>query len=89
MDHFQKRFHAGTTGGKVGAIFGVYNAGCFIGGPFGAFTMDRFGRRCGMVAGSVLIVAGSVLTSTATKLVQVGAEEGGQSEADKYSEARS
>ncbi|KAL1412442.1 hypothetical protein Q8F55_000187 [Vanrija albida] len=70
MDHFQRRFKSGTTGGKVGAIFGVYNAGCFVGGPFGAYTMDRFGRRAGMCAGSALIIAGSILTSTATELVQ-------------------
>lgn len=75
MKPFQDRFQPGTggqhgNGGKVGAIFGVFNAGAFVGAPCNSFVMDKWGRRAAQATGAVAIIVGTILTTTSTGIAQ-------------------
>ncbi|WOO80009.1 Lactose permease [Vanrija pseudolonga] len=71
MDYFQDRFHMGFTGAKVGGVFGSYVAANFISTPIAAIIMDKWGRRPAMISGSVMVIIGAVLATTATTLAQL------------------
>ncbi|KAL1412248.1 hypothetical protein Q8F55_003259 [Vanrija albida] len=71
MDFFQDRFHMGFTGGKVSAVFGSYVAANFISTPIAAIVMDKYGRRPSMIAGSIMVIIGAVIATTAKTLAQL------------------
>lgn len=71
MKPFQDRFKTGDTGSKVGGIFGTFNAGSMIGGPCNSYVMDKWGRRAAQAAGAIIIVVGTILTTTSHTLAQL------------------
>lgn len=49
------------SNGLIGATNGVFQAGAFFGILLGSWIMDRFGRRMGVVYGSVLCIVGGAV----------------------------
>lgn len=71
MSFWQKTFdNIGTTGPLIGAVFALYNVGCFVGGPVAAWVTDRYGRRVGMASGALVIIIGSVIATTSKHIEQ-------------------
>ncbi|KAK3393329.1 general substrate transporter [Podospora didyma] len=70
MKHFQNVFQTGTTGTQVSVIFSLYTVGSMVGAPFAAVLSDRFGRKKGMFAGSIVIIVGMIIISTANHVPQ-------------------
>jgi len=52
----------------VGLIVSLYEVGCFLGAVLTAFIGERFGRRKMMFAGSLIMIVGALLQSTAYTL---------------------
>ncbi|KAJ5798544.1 uncharacterized protein N7503_007840 [Penicillium pulvis] len=50
-----------NSNGLIGATNGVFQAGAFFGILLGSWIMDRFGRRMGVVYGSVLCIVGGAV----------------------------
>lgn len=46
-------------------------SGAMVGAPFAAVLSDRYGRRKGMFAGSVVIIIGMVIAATAKGVPQL------------------
>lgn len=65
MQQWHNYFDTGIGGSKVGAIFAMYMVGSIIGSFFAGPASDMFGRRVGMMIGSVFVIIGTILQSTA------------------------
>ncbi|XWW99209.1 hypothetical protein V2A60_007218 [Cordyceps javanica] len=65
MPQYQKYFHHSELGSATGIIFMIYTIGNMIGSLFTGPICDRFGRRVGMMTGSVLIMVGAVVQTAA------------------------
>ncbi|CAI7666577.1 hypothetical protein N7533_009771 [Penicillium manginii] len=70
MDHWQAIFKTGLTGSKVSVVTSLYTVGSIVATPFSAVISDKFGRRKCMFAGAWVIIAGSIIISTAMHLAQ-------------------
>ncbi|GAB1310672.1 Lactose permease [Madurella fahalii] len=70
MKTFQTKFGTGDTGPTVAAIFSLYPVGAMVGAPFAAVLSDWYGRKKGMFAGSIVIILGMIIISTASALPQ-------------------
>ncbi|EJP61917.1 Hexose transport-related protein, putative [Beauveria bassiana ARSEF 2860] len=65
MPQYQKYFHHNELGSATGIIFMIYTIGNMIGSLFTGPICDRFGRRAGMITGSVLIMVGAAVQTAA------------------------
>ncbi|EGX89046.1 hexose transport-related protein [Cordyceps militaris CM01] len=65
MPQYQKYFHHSELGSATGIIFMIYTIGNMIGSLFTGPICDRFGRRAGMMTGSVLIMVGAAVQTAA------------------------
>ena len=70
MKPWHDQFHVAMQGGGIGIIFAIYTIGSTIGALFAAEASDRFGRRFGMFTGSIFIVIGAVLETSASRTGQ-------------------
>lgn len=59
------KYNSGT-----GLVFSIYTVGQICGGLTSGYISDTFGRRMGMFVGCILIVIGSILTSSAHHIEQ-------------------
>ncbi|OAL32912.1 hypothetical protein AYO20_07703 [Fonsecaea nubica] len=57
-----------TAGDLIGATNGVYQAGAFFGIIANLFVMERWGRKAGVVAASVVSIFGSTLVAAAQNI---------------------
>ncbi|RSH91687.1 hypothetical protein EHS25_009056 [Saitozyma podzolica] len=65
MTQYQKYFHHSELGSSTGIIMMIYTIGNMIGSLFTGPICDNFGRRAGMMTGSVLIMAGAAVLTAA------------------------
>ncbi|KAJ9144181.1 Hexose transport-related protein [Pleurostoma richardsiae] len=65
MEQYQKYFHHEELGSSTGIIFMIYTIGNMIGSLFTGPICDFFGRRAGMMTGSVLIMGGAIVLTAA------------------------
>ncbi|CAE6416392.1 unnamed protein product [Rhizoctonia solani] len=65
MDHFHTFIGAGKVGSEIGIIITMYPIGQIIGCLFAAPVMDKFGRRGGMLCGSLIVLIGTLLLTAA------------------------
>lgn len=65
MTQYQTYFHHKELGAATGIIFMIYTIGNMIGSLFTGPICDYFGRRAGMMTGSVLIMAGAIVQTVA------------------------
>ncbi|KAH8883737.1 lactose permease [Thozetella sp. PMI_491] len=68
MNQFHDYFGVGKVGPQIGLIMAIYTAGQIVGSFFTGFALDTFGRRGGMVSGSLFIIVGAIVQSTSTSL---------------------
>lgn len=71
MTQFQKQMNSEATGWKVSVIASLYSAGSIIATPFAAMVSDRWGRKVGMISGSVGIIIGAIIATSAFGIAQV------------------
>ncbi|AEO70640.1 7b631b26-01bc-4e01-952b-bb8dd668b6a9 [Thermothielavioides terrestris] len=72
MEPFQEKFQTGgSTGSRVSVIFSLYTVGAMVGAPFAAVIADWYGRRKAMFAGSIIIIVGMIIISTASAFAQL------------------
>lgn len=64
MSQFHEYFDVGKVGPQIGLVMAIYTAGGVVGSFWTGFALDTFGRRGGMVCGSVCIIIGSIVQST-------------------------
>lgn len=64
--------HHGHGAGTISWVISVHIAGMFAFSPFIGAGMDRYGRRMGLLAGGVVMIAGAVLASVETASGPVG-----------------
>ncbi|KAH6700568.1 hypothetical protein BKA61DRAFT_636606 [Leptodontidium sp. MPI-SDFR-AT-0119] len=71
MDTYQNYFKVGKASQTTGIIMAIYNIGAipavFVTGP----VNDLFGRRWGMFTGSTVIIVGTCIQATATRVPQL------------------
>ncbi|KAM4057352.1 major facilitator superfamily protein [Hirsutella rhossiliensis] len=65
MSQYQDYFHQKELGSNTGIIFMMFTVGNMIGSLFTGPICDHFGRRIGMMSGSVLIVVGAAVQTAA------------------------
>ncbi|KAF8752571.1 General substrate transporter [Rhizoctonia solani] len=65
MDHFHTFIGAGKVGSEIGIVITMYPIGQIIGCLFAAPVMDRFGRKGGMLCGSLIVLIGTLLLTAA------------------------
>ncbi|CEJ82447.1 Putative Hexose transport-related protein [[Torrubiella] hemipterigena] len=65
MDAYKAYFHHTELGKATGIIFMIYTIGNMVGSLFTGPICDRFGRRAGMICGSVLIMVGAIVQTVA------------------------
>jgi MFS family permease len=65
MDPFHKFFGTEMEGASIGAVFALYSVGNILGCLVAAPASDAFGRRYGMVAGSIFVIIGAVIQAAA------------------------
>ncbi|KJZ76402.1 hypothetical protein HIM_04131 [Hirsutella minnesotensis 3608] len=65
MSQYQNYFHQRELGSSTGIIFMIFTIGNMVGSLFTGPVCDHFGRRVGMMSGSVLIIAGAVVQTAA------------------------
>ncbi|KAH8896870.1 putative hexose transport-related protein [Thozetella sp. PMI_491] len=65
MSQYQTYFHHTELGSSTGIIFMVYTIGNMIGSLFTGPICDYFGRRAGMLTGSVIIMVGAIVQTAA------------------------
>lgn len=65
MDAYKAYFHHTELGSATGIIFMIYTIGNMVGSLFTGPICDRFGRRAGMICGSVLIMVGAIVQTAA------------------------
>ncbi|KAF4976233.1 hypothetical protein FZEAL_7071 [Fusarium zealandicum] len=68
MQQWHDYFGVGKTGSTIGLVMAIYTAGQITGSFFAGFIVDTFGRRAGMISGSVFIIIGSIVQATAHPL---------------------
>lgn len=61
MTPFLKFFNLPSGGTQTGVFFSIYNIGGIVATPFVGPLVDMWGRRWGMVIGSIFIVVGSIV----------------------------
>ncbi|KAM3480096.1 hypothetical protein MY8738_005153 [Beauveria namnaoensis] len=65
MKSFRDRFNVGKTGPKLGYISAMYTVGTVVSLPFTGPACDFCGRRAGILLGSLIVVASTVLSALA------------------------
>ncbi|KAG5938540.1 hypothetical protein E4U53_007988 [Claviceps sorghi] len=65
MDQYKAYFHHTELGSSTGIIFMIYTIGNVTGSLFTGPICDHFGRRVGMMTGSVLIMVGAAVQTAA------------------------
>jgi len=70
MSHYQDVFHTGTDGQKVSVVVSLYTVGSMVAAPFSAVLSDMLGRRKCMFVGGWIIILGSIVITTSSKLGQ-------------------
>ncbi|KAG5982680.1 hypothetical protein E4U55_001525, partial [Claviceps digitariae] len=65
MDQYKAYFKHTELGSATGIIFMIYTIGNMIGSLFTGPICDHFGRRIGMMTGSVLIIIGAAVQTAA------------------------
>ncbi|KAK9443237.1 Lactose permease [Metarhizium brunneum] len=65
MDQYKAYFHHTELGSATGIIFMIYTIGNMVGSLFTGPICDHFGRRAGMMTGSVLIMIGAAVQTAA------------------------
>ncbi|KDN46946.1 hypothetical protein RSAG8_04023, partial [Rhizoctonia solani AG-8 WAC10335] len=65
MDHFHTFIGAGKVGSDIGLVITMYPIGQIVGCLFAAPVMDRFGRKGGMLCGSLIVLIGTMLLTAA------------------------
>ncbi|KAM3459005.1 hypothetical protein MY3296_000152 [Beauveria thailandica] len=65
MKSFRDRFDVGKTGPKLGYISAMYTVGTVVSLPFTGPACDFRGRRAGILLGSLIVVASTVLSALA------------------------
>ncbi|PMB69049.1 Lactose permease [Beauveria bassiana] len=65
MKSFRDRFNVGKTGPKLGYISAMYTVGTVVSLPFTGPACDFRGRRAGILLGSLMVVASTVLSALA------------------------
>ncbi|CAF3622741.1 unnamed protein product [Fusarium graminearum] len=65
MDPFHAFFNTEMQGASIGAVFALYSVGNILGCLVAAPASDFFGRRYGMIAGSVFVIVGTVIQAVA------------------------
>ncbi|GJN67728.1 hexose transport-related protein [Purpureocillium lilacinum] len=65
MTQYQHYFKHTELGSSTGIIFMIYTIGNMIGSLFTGPICDKFGRRAGMLTGSILIVVGAAVQTAA------------------------
>ena len=65
MDPFHAFFGTEMQGASIGAVFALYSVGNILGCLVAAPASDFFGRRYGMIAGSVFVIIGTVIQAAA------------------------
>ncbi|KAJ5741009.1 hypothetical protein N7493_000881 [Penicillium malachiteum] len=71
MPHFKATMHSQNSGWQVSVVSSLYSVGSIITTPFAALVSDKYGRKMGMVAGSIGIVLGSIIAASSFSLAQV------------------
>ncbi|KAL6867165.1 general substrate transporter [Trichoderma novae-zelandiae] len=66
MDQYKAYFHHTELGSATGIIFMIYTIGNMVGSLFTGLICDQWGRRAGMMTGSIFIMAGAIV-QTASK----------------------
>ncbi|QGI78509.1 unnamed protein product [Fusarium fujikuroi] len=65
MDPFHKFFGTEMQGSSIGAVFALYSVGNILGCLVAAPAADTFGRKFGMMTGSVFVIIGTVIQAAA------------------------
>ncbi|KAJ4185339.1 hypothetical protein NW767_012985 [Fusarium falciforme] len=65
MHPFHEFFGTEMQGASIGAVFALYSVGNILGCLVAAPASDFFGRRYGMVAGSIFVIIGAVIQAAA------------------------
>ncbi|PHH91576.1 hypothetical protein CDD83_11112 [Cordyceps sp. RAO-2017] len=65
MSQYQEYFHQKELGSSTGIIFMMFTVGNMVGSLFTGPICDKFGRRVGMISGSVLIIVGAIVQTAA------------------------
>ncbi|EQL02224.1 hexose transport- protein [Ophiocordyceps sinensis CO18] len=65
MSQYQEYFHQRELGSNTGIIFMMFTVGNMVGSLFTGPICDQFGRRIGIMCGSVLIVIGAAVQTAA------------------------
>lgn len=65
MDPFHAFFGTEMQGASIGAVFALYSVGNILGCLVAAPASDFFGRRYGMVIGSIFVIIGAVIQAAA------------------------
>lgn len=60
----------GVSGAYMSGVIAVYPAGIFLGSPFSSMACDMWGRRHALFIGSIIVIIGTALTSSATHIGQ-------------------
>ncbi|KAI1052499.1 hypothetical protein LB507_007495 [Fusarium sp. FIESC RH6] len=68
MDPFHAFFGTEMQGASIGAVFALYSVGNILGCLVAAPASDFFGRRYGMIAGSVFVIIGTVIQAAAQNI---------------------
>ena len=71
MKPFQETFGTQTTGPTVAVIFSMMTVGSACASPVAAPIADRYGRKMAMGVGSVIVLAGMLITSTSSTVAQI------------------
>ncbi|KAF5664813.1 lactose permease [Fusarium heterosporum] len=70
MTSYQNTFNMTTAGSATGIVFMIYNVGSIAAAPTVPYATDRFGRKVGMITGSVIIIIGTCVQATANAMPQ-------------------
>ncbi|WWD19453.1 hypothetical protein CI109_103913 [Kwoniella shandongensis] len=65
MTQYKEYFHHKETGASTGIIFMIYTIGNMIGSLFTGPICDHLGRRAGMGAGAIVIMAAAIILTAA------------------------
>ncbi|EMT72400.1 general substrate transporter [Fusarium oxysporum II5] len=65
MDPFHKFFGTEMQGSSIGAVFALYSVGNILGCLVAAPAADIFGRKFGMITGSIFVIIGTVIQAAA------------------------
>ncbi|KAJ5689486.1 hypothetical protein N7462_003878 [Penicillium macrosclerotiorum] len=71
MPYFKETMHSQNSGWQVSVVSSLYSVGSIITTPFAALVSDRWGRKVGMIFGSIGIILGSIIAASSFSLAQV------------------